>query len=607
DLPSAVAAGSRLPATPGDLVQNPTLIDQGQLLEVNPARLQDVLNRVTGIYADQAGTTGGTSSLYMRGAENRHLLVMVDGVKMNDPTAKRGSTYDLSSIDVGQLDRIEILRGPASAMHGAGALAGVLNIVTRSGVRSGVQGSAYAGTGEDGFQRFGATPAFGDERLHTQLGVGRSQDGRRSDDAWQRLTTVSGRVRLAPGSEIDGEAFARRTQRESQAFPEGSGGPRLAVNRAKTRLDASDTVVGAQGGMQLSPALRLQCGASIYERSERADNAAVAAGLRNALPASLGDTDFRRAALHATGTQALNPNTSLVFGFEHQEEHGSLVSIGDFAGTGSPQTLGFDLKRGTESLFAEGRMRVAPALVLQVGLRWDKIEHFRREISPQLGAVWNLGNGATTLKTSYGEGFELPSLFALGHPVVGNPNLEPERSRNFEAGLAHRVGGEHNAVQVSVFRHSLSQLVDFDSANSVTVNRGNIVIRGIEPSLKWQMPGRVRAQFGLSLLEIDAQDGLAPPRNRPEKRATASVAYDIGARSSLNAVLSYTSGFLDRSNPTGDIKLGGFSTLDLSHSVSFGPVQLKAAIDNLLDRNYEQFVGFPGQERRLRVEVRGSF
>ena len=75
----------------------------------------------------------------------------------------------------------------------------------------------------------------------------------------------------------------------------------------------------------------------------------------------------------------------------------------------------------------------------------------------------------------------------------------------------------------------------------------------------------------------------------------------------VNAALNSTGGFLDRSNPTGDINLGGFTTLDLSYRLRLGSLQLRAALDNVLDRAYEQFVGFPAQGRRVRMELRGSF
>ena len=606
-LPAVLVTASRLPSTPSGLAQNVTVIDQQQLQEANPARLEDILARVTGVYVDQAGKAGGFASLYMRGAENSHLLIMVDGVKVNDPTTTRGSAYDLSSIDVSQIERIEILRGPASAIHGGEALAGVLNIITKKPVGAGLQGSAYGALGQDHYQKIGGSVGFGSETLRAQVGVGRSEDGSSGSDASLRQTTFSGNLRFTPGGGVEGEAFAHRTERKSEAFPDDSGGPRLAVVRQKTLRDATDWLYGVQGGMGITPTLRLQAGVSIYDRKEHADNAPIDGGVRFPVPGFVSDTSFRRTVVHATGTQQLGPDASLVVGLEHQNEDGKLTSVGDFFGLGSPQTLPFDLKRSTNSVFVEGRMQVLPALALQAGLRHDKVEGLSGETTPHLGAVWGLPNGATTLKASYGEGFKPPSFFALGFPIGANPNLRPERSRNLEVTAAHRIDGENTGVQISVFQITIKDLVDFDGNTFTNVNRGKIVISGVEPTLKWQVLDQVRTQIGLTLLNISERDGLAPLRNRPEKRATAALTYDIDPRSSVLAVLNTTGGFLDRSNPTGDIYLSGFTTLDASYSIRFGPLHAKVAVDNVLDRKYEQFVGFPGQDRRLRVEVRGSF
>ena len=605
ELPPVVVTGSHLLSTPSSLAQSLTVIGPREIQESNAAKLSELLNRVTGIYVDQAGKTGSFSSLYMRGAENSHVLMLVDGVKVNDPTTTRGSAYDLSAIDLNQVERIEVLRGPASAVHGGEALAGVLNIVTKRAVKPGVQGSGYIGVGQDGFQRIGGDVALGDSIWGGQLGVGHSHEGSRADDAWLRIHTFSGRLQVTPGSGIDGEVSQRRTERNSEAFPDDSGGPRLAVLRQKTTSTSSDSVAAAQGSMSLTPSTRVQAGVSVVERRDHANNAAIDAGVRNPVPAYVGDTDFRNFAVHTTATRQWGA-ASVVVGAEYQIENGSLVSVGDFFG-GGPVQLNFDLTRRTQSLFAEGRMQATEALQFQLGLRLDKIEHSRREVMPHVGAVWNLPGGATTLKANYGEGFKPPSFFALGHPLVGNPNLKPERSRNLELSLAQRIEGEHSGVQVSVFQTRLQDLVDFDSVNFVTLNRGNIVIKGLEPAVKWQLRPGLRMQIGATLLNIDERDGLAPLRNRPQRRATISTAYDLDERSSVNAALNSTGDFLDRSNPTGDIKLGGFTTLDLSYGLRLGSLQLRAALDNVLDRAYEQFVGFPAQGRRVRMELRGSF
>jgi vitamin B12 transporter len=607
ELGQVLITGSRLPVTESGLAQNVTVIDQRQLQESAPARLEDILGRVAGVYVDHAGKTGGFSSLYMRGAENSHLLVMVDGVKVNDPTTTRGSAYDLSSIDVHQVERIEILRGPASAIHGGEALSGVVNIVMKKPTGPGVGGSVYGALGQDHYQKLGGSITAGGDVVRGQLSVGRSREGSRGDDdGYLRLNTFSGSLRVTPSAALEGELFVHRAERLSVAFPDDSGGPRLAVNREKTRRDADDMVYGVRFAAGDLKVLRLQAGASVYERDENADNAFVDPGVRFPVPAFTSDTHFRRTTLHATATRAWD-FASVVVGLERQNEKGDLTSVGDFDFDGASEALRFGLTRRTDSVFAEGRFQVARPVSLQLGLRRDKVEGLDAETTPHLGAVWELPNGATTLKANYGKGFKPPSFFALGFPIGGNPALRPERSKYAELTVAHRLDRPASSIEVSVFHIDYENLIDFDATTFSNVNRGAVVVKGIEPTLKLRVADRLGTQIGLTLLDIKEKDGLAPLRNRPEKRATASAVYDIDDRSSLFAVVSYTGRYLDRSNPTGDIYLPGFTTVDMAYSMRFGKLRAKLAVDNLLDRDYEQFVGFPARDRRLRVELRADF
>ncbi len=605
-----VITASRLPATPGGLAQNVTIIDQKQVQEMNPGRVEDLLGRLTGVYVDRAGKSGGFSSLYMRGAENSHLLLMIDGVKVNDPTTTRGSAYDLSSIDVSQIERVEVLRGPASAIHGGEALAGVLNIVTRRATQQGFSGSAYAAVGQQGHRKLGGTLTLGADSLRGQISVGASRDGNLSEGR-QRLNDLSGSLRLTPGPSIEAEVFVRRTERASDAFPDDSGGPRLAINRELTRRDATDTAYGASVATGQASSLRLQASVTVYERDERANNVAVDPGVRFPVPAFSSDTNFRRTTLNATVSRQWGTAASVVAGLERQQEDGGLNSLGDFDFDGNPDALAFNLKRRTDSVFAEGRVRLVPPLSVQVGVRRDRVQGLSAVTTPHLGAVWDLPNGATTLKATYSKGFKPPSFFALGFPIGANPNLRPERSSNAELTLAHRFGSD-SSLEVSVFEIDYKDLVDFtvdpNTFVPLNINRGTIVVKGVEPALTLRVTERLRAQLGLTLLDINEEDGLAPLRNRPERRAHASLVYDFDAGSSLLVAASTTGSFLDRSNPTADITMPGFTTVDLAYALQFGKhTRLKLALDNALNKRYEQFVGFAAQERRIRLELRSGF
>jgi len=160
---------------------------------------------------------------------------------------------------------------------------------------------------------------------------------------------------------------------------------------------------------------------------------------------------------------------------------------------------------------------------------------------------------------------------------------------------------------VSVFKIDYKDLVDFDGATFTNINRGTIVVKGIEPSAKLEIANRWHALAGFTLLNIDERDGLQPLRNRPERLANASVIYDVDGRSTVFAGVKYTGSFLDRSNPTGDIQMPGFTVVDAGYAITVGALQVKISLDNVFDKDYEQFVGFPAQGRRLRAELRGTF
>ena len=606
DPAQVLVTGTRLPITASGLAQNVTIIDRQQILEANPGRIEDLLARVTGAYVDQAGRTGGFASMYLRGAENSHLLIMLDGAKLNDPTTTRGSAYDLSSIDIDQIERIEVLRGPASAVYGGEALAGVVHIITRRATPPGLSGSVYGAAGGDRHRKLGGAVSIGQPAWQAQLSVGRSDEGSASSGASLRLDTFSGSLRLTPGGGLQAELFAHRAERASAAFPDDSGGPRLAVNRKLTERDATDQTLGAKFTAGDARSVLWQGGLSVFERQERADNAAVAPGARFPVPAFISDTDFKRRNAFVTATHDYRAEASVVVGVERQTEDGRLTSVGDFFFIGSPQTLDFALERATTSVFAEARFKLAPGVAAQFGVRRDKVQGLDARTTPHLGLVWDLPGGATSLKANVNQGFKPPSFFALGFPIGGNLTLRPERSNNAELSLTQRFG-MGVALQLSMFRTDYKDLVDFDGATFTNVNRGTVVVKGIEPTLKLQLARRWRAEVGLTLLNIDERDGLQPLRNRPERKAAASLAYAPDAGSTLFAALTHSGGFLDRSNPTGDIRMPGFTTVDAGGAMTFGALQWRLSVDNLFDRAYEQFIGFPAQGRRLRASLRAAF
>ena len=200
-----------------------------------------------------------------------------------------------------------------------------------------------------------------------------------------------------------------------------------------------------------------------------ANNAYVDPGVRFPAPAFLGDTNYRSTTWTLTGTRNWGNFNNLVVGVQRQTEEGGMTSVGDFDFDGNPDNLQYNLERRTDSVFAEGRWRVAPPLSLQIGVRYDKIQDYGSSTTPHLGAVWELPNGSTVLKAeTYSQGFKPPSFFALGFPIGANPDLKPEESTNYELTLVQGFDNQAGSLEVSIFRTEYQNLVDFDTTPSPT-------------------------------------------------------------------------------------------------------------------------------------------
>jgi len=146
-LDQVTVISTRVPSTLGQETGSLTVMTRGQIERMGVATGADLLRQVPDVQVDQLGGSGGMSWAYIRGSDPNHVLVLVDGVRVNDPTNSPGGGFDLSSIDPSEIERIEVLRGAASSIYGADAMGGVINIITRKGEPGGTASAAAGGLG----------------------------------------------------------------------------------------------------------------------------------------------------------------------------------------------------------------------------------------------------------------------------------------------------------------------------------------------------------------------------------------------------------------------------------------------------------------------------
>ncbi|MBM4299710.1 MAG: TonB-dependent receptor, partial [Deltaproteobacteria bacterium] len=438
------------------------------------------------IHIDQNGGRGGVASVYSRGADPNFTIVLVDGIQLNDPQNSRGGSFNLSNLDLAGIERIEIVRGPLASVYGSAAMGGVINIITQRGAAA-PQGSVELSGGRFGYGRTGLTASGANGKIDYAVAAAYLSDGEPVEGSAFRNGTFNGKFSFAPSKNALVQLVSRFADSHSESFPDDSGGDRYAVRRQTDRRHEQQSTAGLTFTHRPLTWLNYDLKSTFFNGVDEIKSPGVAPGLRDpfGIPPNRSKGSFQRGLLSASATAAIHDNLSVNLGFEEQIEHGSNRSVLDFGFF----TLGgkFRLTRYTSSPFFAARAAWPFGLTLEAGVRADFPTDFEAEVSPRVGAAYKFAATGTTVKTNWGEGFHLPSFFALGNPIVGNANLKPETSRNFDIGVTQSLWNEKIEVGATYFENRFRNLIDFDAGPPPQlVNRSNVLARGVEAELHFK-------------------------------------------------------------------------------------------------------------------------
>jgi len=585
-----------------------TVISREQIAAQQATSVTELLRQVPGVHIDQAGARGGISSVYVRGSDPNFTVVLIDGVKVNDPTNSRGGSFDFSTLSTDNIERIEIVRGPLSAVYGSDALGGVMNIITRRG--EGVPiGSVEVSAGRfDTYrtllQANGTLGVLDYAVSGSYLDNGRPVEGNRFLGATLQANLG---VHLADAIELRG--VVRYADSRSKAFPDDSGGPELAVRRTTEKRDAEDLTSGIT--LKHTPTswweYSLQFG--LFHHHDHIDSPGVAPGVRDpvGIPPSVTDDSFTREDITLRQLFTIARGVQLAVGAQVQFEDGT--SDGSlFLGRFTAAT-NFQLSRTTWGPFFEAQLSLLPGLLVQGGVRVDLPQQFDTKASPRVGVLYTLEATNTTFRVNAGEGFKLPSFFALGHPLVGNPNLLPETSRSVDAGISQALWGQRFTIGVTYFYSAFTNLIDFDPGPPPRlVNRSHTTAQGVEMSVRLQPWSYFSTTAHLTYLQTDIQGTTEKLRNRPKWRGGFAVQWSPRPDLDVHLHTIVVGTVPDSSIPTGARPLDPYARVDLAVNCTLTRHwQVFVAVDNLFDTNYEEFIGFPAPGVSPRAGVRASF
>jgi len=582
---------------------NVAVIDAGQIAARQPSSVVELLRDLPGVYVQQSGGRGSVVSLFTRGAKPNFTLVLLDGVKANDPTNTRGGSYDFSTLDLNDIQRVEMVRGPASAVYGSDAVGGVINIITRRGTPD-LQAGLIAEGGSFGYWRAGGHVSGPIGGATANLGLSYNDSGMPVAGSNVKGTSLDGALELP---EIAGTTFSfngRFGSSTATSFPDSSGGPRLSVLRTLDHRDIDEGVLGAHAARVISDHWLMMLDYGLYTRSSDARSPGVAPSVQTpfGIPANTDDARFTRNQLTWTNRFTPAEGLDVAAGMDLQLEHGVDDGTLDF---GFPLPTHFALDRTLWSAFAEARYRINEQLSLSASGRYDNNDgdgHF----SPQLRADYALPDTGTHFQISWGKAYKLPSFYALGNPIVGDPSLKPEDAETVEGGVTQDLW-TWGRWKMEGYDTHYSDLIDFQpGAVPKLVNLSSVHVRGMETSLALDF-GAITATPHVSYTNARNELTGAPLRDVPEWLAGASLTWRPIEAAQINLDVTHVGAMIDNSVPTGDVTLGSHVRTDLAVSWRVLPqLKLNASVENLLNARYEDVVGFRAPGPLLRAGISAS-
>jgi vitamin B12 transporter len=576
-------------------------IDSATLSKIRPVDPEQLLQALPGFSVSRPGGAGGVSEIFLRGAESNFTAVFVDGIRLNNPSNTRGGSFDFSMLGVYEIDRVDVATGAMSAVYGADAMAGVIQIKSAWAELGSPRVFLEAGSASD--WRAGAVATFdlGDD-LGWSIRASAVDGGNEIEGSSLRLDSFA--TRLAgrwPGSG-SWELNVRRVNRKRSSFPEVSGGPQLAIIRELEVADGDELSIAATSNWAVTESWQSELHLSASRIRDNVAVPAVAPGLLDGQPAFSTITGYERAQLLWVNRLDLPADLRLVSGVDFVTENGSDDGAVDLGFAVVPNA--YDLDRSLSSAFAELGRQWSHGLTTTLAVRWDHVGGEGRA-SGKMGISRAVSENGSRFWGRIGNGFKLPSFFALGNPLFGNPDLIAEKVRNAEIGYT-QVFDSGSELILSVYKNRYDDLVDFDFESFTNVNKGRIDVKGLEIRTTLDVSPSVRLQLDGSWSRISGMSG--PLRRRPERLGGASLDWSLAPRWHLGVTTRYIGSRLITSIPTGDVNAAGF--IIVGANARYEPSARRTfwmGVDNLLDEAYQDAPGFPSPGTRVRLGANLSF
>ncbi len=624
-LPPVIVSATTIP-TPADQVASSVTVITAQDLERDQIRtVPDALRTVPGLNVVQTGGPGGQTAVFMRGTNSDHTKVFIDGIDVADPSSPNGA-FDYAHLLAGDIERIEILRGPQSGLYGSDAIGGVISITTKKGAGP----PKVTATAEGG--------SFG--TFNQAMSLSGSQDSVNYSFNVLHLRTTQNPVTplnlLAPGEQRNNNNYNNWTYSTKLG---ANVSDNVAVNFVGRYTDARLGLTGDDAGPCFFPAScplpealqDTQVNHNLFTRGEVVwslfdDRFKNYFGVNytnqwnynvNPNPDFSNNTGFTspligppttnlgiRTKYDWRGEVKVVPGQTLVLGLE--DETSSLNT--NSAGTVDP---GFNFTQttttastGNKAGYVELQSELSKRLYLVSNFRYDDNESFGPHETWRLAPVFIVPVTDTKLKATYGTGFKAPTLTELyvNNPSffqVANPNLLPETSKGYDYGFEQPLLNDRFRFGATYFHNDITNLIVnvFGPTSATYMNVAQATTHGIEAFATATLTEQFKIRGDYTYTHaIDDTTGLELLRRPTDKESLTAIWTPVD-RLTLSTTVLYVSSWIDVSRDTAvfvpRLNAPPYATVNIAANYKVDDhVTVFGRVDNLLDRQYQNPYGF---------------
>ncbi len=582
--------GNQLPEESGQAI---TLIRRTDIALKQSTSVAELLSTTPGITVSRNGGPGQTTAVRIRGAEDSQTLVLIDGVRVNDP-ASPGGAFDFGNLLTGNIDRIEVLRGPNSVPWGSQAIGGVVNIVTAPvnganlhteyGYRNSKQLVGQAGGA------FGIVTASLGGGYFDDDGISAFKNGTERDGYRQYAGNARIGVAFSDAVSLDLRGYYADSKVQFDGFP-----PPFYSFADTAEFSKTQQLFGYAGINVRTGALQSRLAFTLSDTARDSFDPAFGTAPNFIARGRVERFEYQ-------GDATISDSIRAVFGVEHESAR--------FRDAFTRYST------GVTSGYLQAIVKPFDALTLTSGVRVDDHRTYGTKATLSANAAWRVGSN-TIIRASYGEGFKAPTLYQL-FSDYGNDTLKPETAQSYDVGIEQSLIEGTMKAGITAFHRDTTNQIDFFSCFGSTNARcktrpfgfyDNIArtrAKGIEAFLEIRPTSTLTVAANYSL--IDATNRLTgkPLGRRPKNSVNASIDWAARDWLKLGANVQTVSDSVDGFG--GTVRLDGYTLATVRAAVPLGDhFEFYGRIENLFDVKYETVSGYGTLGRNAHVGVRAKF